>query len=194
MIVTEVIWPCQSCGKEFRIYRENNYTVPNNYCPHCGKINPVSFRIVNLNSFSDMLMATGLPTGVAEPMVRQGVLRPPNQNSDERVTALLDDILPKKINTPLFEIIQQKYTLYIMQYGKGKDDPNVVEYIEIPDVLADKFYDLLVEAAEQIDPYDKAIRPTTTFLGMTVRFCTGLKTIRIVAVDKKTKAVVRGPI
>jgi hypothetical protein len=47
MRLTDIIWPCKHCSKEFRLFSDDNgddTTICWNYCPYCGQRNDIWIR------------------------------------------------------------------------------------------------------------------------------------------------------
>jgi hypothetical protein len=60
---TDLIWTCEECGKEFRVYCDDgagDFVVCWNWCPHCGAKNNIWIRFVNHNNRYDTEILLGI--------------------------------------------------------------------------------------------------------------------------------------
>lgn len=60
---TDLIWTCEQCGKEFRVFSDDasgDFTVCWNWCPHCGARNHIWIRFVNPNNRADLEIPVGV--------------------------------------------------------------------------------------------------------------------------------------
>jgi DNA-directed RNA polymerase subunit RPC12/RpoP len=188
MIATTLIWPCEHCNKDFRLISEDSQSVPCNYCPNCGKRNEIKFRV---DRTQNSIIPLGLTAQEAEALVAAQMIAV--EETSDRVGSFLDRMQPtKKLKLPVISEIMKHRTLYIQKYSWAKVDSGLIEYIELSEDYVDAFADKLRAMSGQKIPNPSAVE----FLGMKVRARSDLPsgTVQIVAINNKTKAVVRGPI
>jgi phage FluMu protein Com len=189
MIATTIIYPCEFCNKDFRLISEDGSTVISNCCPHCGKQNDIKFRV---DRSQNSRIPLGLTTQEGEALVAAQLIAVEEQS--DRVGSFLDRMQPtKKLKLPVIMLIMEHRTLYIQKYSWAKVDSGLTEYIELSEDYVDAFADKL----RAMTPGQKIPNPSAAeFLGMKVRCRSDLPpgTVQIIAIDSKSKAVVRGPI
>jgi hypothetical protein len=189
MYATDIVFPCQECNKEFRLFSEDGKLIVDNYCPHCGKLNTIKLR-AEKNSNSNIPMA--LKQEEAEALVAAQMIATEEQT--DRVSTFIRNITPaKKLKLPVVSVIMQKRGDYLRKYGWAKIDSGILEIIELSEDYGDAFADKLMTMASA-DPKKMPNPSTLKFLGMTVRIRPDLPpgTVQIIAVDTKTKVTIRG--